>query len=88
MDETEIVVPLRDRVQSVDTRKELGVNSIKEKVRTMKLSWYRHMQRMEVNNEVRAIVDMVVPGKAKRQTKREMDGLLPKGNTGIADHPG
>ena len=48
---------LRDKVKSVDIRKELGVNSIQEKVREMRLRWYGQMQRMEENNEMRAIVD-------------------------------
>ena len=57
-------VTLRDKVKSVDIRKELGVTSIQEKVREMRLRWYGHMQRMEENNEVRTIVDM--PGKRPR----------------------
>ena len=66
---------MRDRVQSIDIRKELGVNSIKEKVRTMRLRWHGHTQRMEDNNEVRAFVDMVVPAKRPRgrSTGRWMD---------------
>ena len=56
-------VPLRDKVKSVDIRKELGLNSIQEKIREMRLRWYGQMERMEENNEVRAIVDMLVPGK-------------------------
>ena len=59
-------VTLRDKVKNVDIRKELGVNSIQEKVREMRLRWYGHMQRMEENNEVRAVVDMRVPGKRPR----------------------
>ena len=59
-------VTLRDKVKSVDIRKELGVTSIQEKVREMRLHWYGHMQRMEENNEVRAVVDMIVPGKRPR----------------------
>ena len=43
------------------------------------------MQRMEENNKVRAVVDMMVPGK---KTKREMDRLLWKGHAGTVDHPG
>ena len=41
--------------------------------------------RMEENNEVRAIVDMIVPG---NNTKRERDGHLhiPKGCAGTVDH--
>ena len=49
-------VTLRDKVKSVDIRKELGVNSIQEKVREMRLRWYGHMQRME-------FIGMRVPGK-------------------------
>ena len=44
------------QVQSVDIRKELGVNDIDDKVKEMRVHWYGHMQRMEENNEVRAIV--------------------------------
>ena len=46
------------------------------------------MQRMEENNEVRAVVDIIVPGKNQGETKREMDGLRPNGYAGTADHPG
>ena len=56
------------------------------KVREMRLRWYGYMQRMEENNEVRAVVDMIVPG--KRETKTEMVGLRPKGHAETADHPG
>ena len=63
-------VTLIDKRKSVDIRKELGVNSIKEKVREMRLCWYGHMQRMEENNEVRAVVDMRVPGKRLRGRPR------------------
>ena len=64
-------------VKSVDIRKELGVSSIQEKVREMRLRWYGHMQRMEENNEVRAVVDMRVPGKRPRGRPRGrwMDGV-------------
>ena len=58
-------VTLSDRVKSVDIRKELGVSSIQEKVREMRLCWYGHMQRME-ENKVRAVGDMRVPGKRPR----------------------
>ena len=56
---------MRRLVKSVDIRKELGVSSIQEKVREMRLPWYGHMQRME-ENEVRAVGDMRVPGKRPR----------------------
>ena len=45
-------VTLRDKVKSVDKRKELEVNSVQEKVREMRLRSYEHMERMEENNEV------------------------------------
>ena len=55
----------------------------------MKLRWYGHMQRMEENNEVRAVVDMIMPGKDQQaDQEREMGGLRPKGHAGTADHPG
>ena len=42
---------------------------------------------MEENNE-QAIVDMVVPKKkSKRVTKKEKDGLRPKGHARSADQP-
>ena len=63
-------VTLRDNVKSLDIRKELGVNSIQEKVREMSLRWYGHMQRMEENNEVRAVVDMIVSWKTPRGRPR------------------
>ena len=61
----------------MDIRKELGVSSIQEKVREMRLRWYGPMQRMEENNEVRAVGDMRVPGKRPRGRPRErwMDGV-------------
>ena len=64
------VVTLTDKVKSVDIRKELGVTSIQEKVRKVKLRCNGHMQRMEENNEVRAVVDMRVPGKRPRGRPR------------------
>ena len=76
---------MRDKVKSVDTRKELGVNSIQEKVREMRLRWYGHMQRMEENNEVRAVVDMRVLGKRPRGDQ-EGDGWIV--SEGICRHYG
>ena len=74
-------VTLRDKVKSVDIRKEVGVNSIQDNVREMRLRWYGHVQRMEENDEVRAVVDMVVPGKRPRGRRggRWVDGLRPNG---------
>ena len=63
-------VTLREKVKSVDIKQELGVNSIQEKVREMRLRCYGHMQRMEENNEVRAVVDTRVPGKRPRGRPR------------------
>ena len=78
-------VTLRDKVKSVDIRKELWVNSIHEKVREMRLRWYGHMQRMEENNEVRAVVDMRVPAKRPRGDQ-EGDGWI--ASEGICRHCG
>ena len=66
-------VTLGDKVKSVDIRKEIGVNSIQDKVREMRLRWYGHMQRIEENNKVRAVGDMRVPG--NRPRGRWMDGV-------------
>ena len=54
----------------MDIRNELGVNSIQEKEREMRLRWCGHMQRMEENNEVRAVGDMGVLGKRPRGRPR------------------
>ena len=61
----------------MDIIKELGVSSMQEKVRETRLRWYGHMQRMEENNEVRAVGDMRVPGKRPRGRPRGrwMDGV-------------
>ena len=56
----------------MDIRKELGVSSIQEKVREMRLRWHGHMQRME-ENEARAVGVMRVLG--KRPRGRWMDGV-------------
>ena len=58
-------VTLRDNATSVDIRKEEGVKNINKKVREI-----RHMQKKEENNEVRAIVDMILPGKGPRGSPR------------------
>ena len=78
-------VTLRDRIKSVDIRKELGVSSIQEKVGEMRLRWYGHMQRMKENNEVRAVGDMRVIGKRPRGDQ-EGDGWMV--SEGTADDPG
>ena len=46
------------------------MSSIQEKVREIRLRWYAHKQRMEENNEVRAVADMIVPGKRPRGRPR------------------
>ena len=76
---------MRDKVKSVDIRKELGVTSIQEKVREMRLRWCGHMQRMEESNEVRAVVDMRVPGKRPRGDQKG-DGCIV--SEGICRHCG
>ena len=67
----------------MDIRKELGVNSIQEKVREMILRWHGHMQRMEENNEARTVVGSQ---KAKRETRQQGDGLI--ATEGIPRHCG
>ena len=51
----------------------------------MRLRWYGHMQRMEENNEVRAVVDMIVPGK-RQEGDQEGDGWIV--SEGICRHCG
>ena len=70
-------VTFRDKVKSVDIRKEPGMNSIQEKVREMRHLDTCNMQLMEENNEVRAVGDMRVPGKRPRGRPRGrwMDGV-------------
>ena len=44
----------------------------------MRLRWYGHMQRLEENNELRAVADMIVPGKRGRWmdcVRRDMQEL-------------
>ena len=61
----------------MDIRKGIGVISIQEKFRKIRLRWYGHMKRMEDNKEVRAVVNMIVPGKRPRGRPRGrwMDGV-------------
>ena len=57
----------------MDTRKLKGaisVNIIKEKAREIRLRWYGYMQRIEENNEVKAVIEMVVPGNRPRGSPR------------------
>ena len=42
------------------------MNSIKAKVRETRLPRYGHIQRIDENNVVRAIVDMILPEKKPR----------------------
>ena len=51
-----------DRMRNQDLRNELGISNIKDKVREKRLGWYGHVQRMEEDNHVRRIVNMVVAG--------------------------
>ena len=64
------------------------MNSIQEKVREMRLRWYGHMQRMEENNEVGAVVDMIVPGKRPRGLRGDQEGDGWMASEGIYKHCG
>ena len=68
----------------MDIRKELGVSSIQEKVRHVRLRWYGHIQRME-ENEMRAVGDTRVPGKGQGGDQ-EGDGWM--ASEGICRHCG
>ena len=59
-------VTRKDKIRSVDIRRELGVNEIKEKVREMRLRWYGHVMRMKDNNKVKKLMNMMVPRKRSR----------------------
>ena len=59
-------VTRRDQIRSVDIRKELGVNDIREKAREIRLRWYGHVMRMDNDNTVKAVMDMEVPGRRPR----------------------
>ena len=63
----------------MDIKKELGVSSIQEKVREIRLRWYGHMQRMEENNEVRAVGGMRGPGKRPRGDQEGDGGMASEG---------
>ena len=39
----------------------------------MRLRWYGHIKRMEENNKVRAVADIIVPGKRPRERERERE---------------
>ena len=68
----------------MDIIKELGVNSIKEKVREMRLRWYGHMQLLIIStNALTSLYIMIVPGKRPRGRPRGrwMDCVR-------RDHPG
>ena len=64
-------VTLRDKVKSVGMRKELGVTNTQKKIRRYetKLVW-THAAEWKKNNEVRAVVDIRVPGKRPRGRPR------------------
>ena len=64
------VVALRDREMSVDIRNELGMNSIKEKVKRDKTTLVWTYAENTRENEVRAIVNKVLPGKRPRGRPR------------------
>ena len=47
------------------------------------------MQSLEENNEIRAVVDMIMPGKRPRGRPRgRWVEMRPTGHAGTADHPG
>ena len=59
-------VTLKDKVKSVDIRKELRVQDIKEKARESRLRWFGHVMRRESNNHLRQVMEMEVPGRRPR----------------------
>ena len=71
-------VTRRDKIRSVDIRRELGVNDIKEKAREIRLRWYGHVMRMKDDNEVKKVMYMEVPGKRPvgRPKARWMDRIV------------
>ena len=67
-------VTLRDRLRSVNIRRELGVNDIIEKAREIRLRWYGHLTRMDDINPVKAVMNGEVDG--RRPRKRWRDNIM------------
>ena len=78
-------ITLIDKIKSFDIRRELGVNSIQEKVREMRLLVWTHAE----NGRKRWSESNCWYDSARKKTKREIhDGLCLKEYAGTADHPG
>ena len=71
-----IGVKLSDRMSSVSIRERLGISCISEVMRTGRLRWFGHVERMSVDNWVKRSVEMTVEGRPvvgrPRKTWREV----------------
>ncbi|XP_063596700.1 uncharacterized protein LOC134773428 [Penaeus indicus] len=58
-------VTLREREKSTDIRRELGVSDINEKVKEIRMRWYRHVKRRE-GHPAKVAMESIVPGRRPR----------------------
>ena len=63
-------VTVKDKMNSEDIRKELGVGSIKSKARESRLRWFGHVHRREQESNLRQVMDMEIPGRRRRGRPR------------------
>ena len=63
-------VTVKDKMNSEDIRKELGVGSIKSKARESRLRWFGHVHRREQESNLRQVMDMEIPGRRPRGRPR------------------
>ena len=64
-------ITLKDKVRSAETRREIGVTEIVEKVRETRMRWYGHVQRMENTDEVKTTMEKAVQGRRRRRRPRK-----------------